>query len=400
MKIAITAFEARPRSGTEAGLAWNWANAYRDLGHDVTVITQRSAVLPGDREAWGSEGVDVRGVGGREYTVAPHGTVQMVRNYGRYTAWVRQAGRLLAGSPDVALHHHVSLSSARLAWPVAHPSTRVLLGPLGGGHLPAFRGLPPRHLVSEGLRGASLPLLGVGQRAHIARRGLPGVVLSTNAETTTYLRRCGVQDVTPMLTDGISEGLIALGPRVLNQRRRLLWAGRMVGTKRPDIALRLTEALLRRGEPVELVMAGDGPERTSLERLAGELGITRSVRFPGRLTWEQMLGEYDESDFYVFVSMRDSSCPGVVEAAARGVPTLAVRHQGVGYLVPSKVASGPVRVRSGAQVVEDLVAAYAQATVPDEYLLRSRLAIDFARTTTWTAKATAALALIDQEVGV
>lgn len=400
MKIAITAFEARPRSGTEAGLAWNWARAYRDLGHDVTVLTQASAVAPGDRETWAGAGVEVRGAGGRAYTVAPHGAIEMVRNYGRYTTWVRQTEGLLAGSPDVALLHHVSLSSARLAWPVPHPSTRVLLGPLGGGHLPPLRGLPRRHLMSEGLRGASLPLLGAGRRLALARQGHPGVVLSTNAETSAYLRRCGVQAVTPMLTDGISEEMIATAPRAVSPRRRLLWAGRMVGTKRPDLALHLTAALRRRGEPVELVMAGDGPELRSLELLAGALGITGSVRFLGRLTWQQMLGEYDAADLYVFVSMRDSSCPGVVEAAARGVPTLAVRHQGVGYLVPSKVADGPEEVRSTRQVVDDLVAAYAHATVPDEYGVRSQLAIDFARTMTWSTKAAAALALVDREVRV
>ncbi|MFI6287044.1 glycosyltransferase [Streptomyces sp. NPDC051018] len=53
--------------------------------------------------------------------------------------------------------------------------------------------------------------------------------------------------------------------------------GRLVPGKRFDVLVRAVAAL----PGTVLVIAGDGPERASLERLAAQLGITERVRFPG-----------------------------------------------------------------------------------------------------------------------
>jgi glycosyltransferase involved in cell wall biosynthesis len=51
--------------------------------------------------------------------------------------------------------------------------------------------------------------------------------------------------------------------------------------KRVDVCLRGVAAARRQGADVALVIAGDGPQREQLERLAGELGILDSTRFLG-----------------------------------------------------------------------------------------------------------------------
>jgi glycosyltransferase involved in cell wall biosynthesis len=52
-------------------------------------------------------------------------------------------------------------------------------------------------------------------------------------------------------------------------------------------------AMLERSLAVRLVVAGDGIERGSLERLAAELGIADRVIFTGHITPESVLGAFD-----------------------------------------------------------------------------------------------------------
>jgi glycosyltransferase involved in cell wall biosynthesis len=59
-----------------------------------------------------------------------------------------------------------------------------------------------------------------------------------------------------------------------------------VGVHRPqkalDVLLRATTILAGEWPDLRVLMVGDGPERASLERLAGELGVSEIVRFLGR----------------------------------------------------------------------------------------------------------------------
>jgi glycosyltransferase involved in cell wall biosynthesis len=59
------------------------------------------------------------------------------------------------------------------------------------------------------------------------------------------------------------------------------WLGRMTEIKRVDDLLRIFADLRGRGVDAVLVLVGDGPNRSGLERLARELGIAGSVRFTG-----------------------------------------------------------------------------------------------------------------------
>ena len=62
----------------------------------------------------------------------------------------------------------------------------------------------------------------------------------------------------------------------------LLGLGRLVPQKGYDVALRAFASVRERHPDAVLVIAGEGPERTELERLGQELGLGESVRFPGR----------------------------------------------------------------------------------------------------------------------
>ncbi|MFB9818548.1 glycosyltransferase [Arthrobacter ramosus] len=225
----------------------------------------------------------------------------------------------------------------------------------------------------------------------------PSLSLATNTATEKFVRSLGIDVVRPMLADGIdSNFIVESSDRVPEGPLRLVWLGRMVASKRPDIALGVVAELISRGVPAILTMIGDGPEREYLLAKARELGILSSVHFVGRIPWNQTFDFYDSSHFLLFTSMRDSSCPAVLEAAARGVPTLCLRHQGVASQVPESVAFGPRRFGSSSELQEKLAdLAVAFTTDSDAYKAAVNSAISFAYTQTWAKKVALVLNSMD-----
>lgn len=384
-RVAITAFEATPRTATEAGLAWQWSSAYRALGHDVTVFTQ-SSVTVDQRLDWLNAGVNIVEIAGESAPRTASGMLGLISSRRLYGAWSRAVqGRVVRENFDII--HHVSWGSVRLRPPFAKlkdPTVRTIWGPLGGGHHARFLGIRPREWTAEIAR--SLTFLLVGSYRWARRSGRNSQVLVTNEETRLFLARRRVTS-TPMLADGVPTGYLAETPRNLLPRPlRLLWTGRMVGTKRPDLAIRVLLRLRSQGLPVELTLVGDGPERGKLGRLAATLGVKAHVTFSGTVDWSEMQAVYDEHDILLFHSMRDSSCPAVLEAAARGVPSVALRIQGVGSAVPNEVARGPRAFSCTRELVDALTSACIELSEAKAYEEASRAALAFAREETWQAK--------------
>ena len=93
------------------------------------------------------------------------------------------------------------------------------------------------------------------------------------------------------------------------------------------------------------MIAGEGPERTSLEAQSRELGIADRVAFLGALPREQIVELFHAADATILSSSWENFPHTVVEALAVGTPVLAmavggvseVLHDGVNGLV---VAAG------------------------------------------------------------
>jgi len=67
-----------------------------------------------------------------------------------------------------------------------------------------------------------------------------------------------------------------------------------------------------------LVICGDGPERTRLEAVASELGITGTVTFRGGLQPSGIAAELKRADIYVSTASSDSTSVSLLEAMACG----------------------------------------------------------------------------------
>ena len=108
----------------------------------------------------------------------------------------------------------------------------------------------------------------------------------------------------------------------------ILFAGRLVPQKNvPTLLAALALRRQRGGHPIALAVAGDGPQRDCLQRLARDLGL-REVHWFGFQTQDEMARFYAVADALVLPSTDEPWGLVVNEAMAAGVPALLSREVG------------------------------------------------------------------------
>jgi glycosyltransferase involved in cell wall biosynthesis len=119
--------------------------------------------------------------------------------------------------------------------------------------------------------------------------------------------------------------------------RYLLCVGRLVAYKNISAVIEALAALGDRA--VKLVVAGEGPERGTLERLAVQFGVAESVMFAGHVVEEDLVQLYRGALAYVFPSR-----------PAHGRP-----HEGTGMAGLEAAACGGLVIASTATSASDFV---------------------------------------------
>jgi len=108
---------------------------------------------------------------------------------------------------------------------------------------------------------------------------------------------------------------------------RILSVGRLSHEKGHDVLLRAFARIVV-DTPASLTFVGDGPERTSLESLARDLGIESSVEFKGVLLDEALAAEMGAADVFALPSRSEGFGVALIEALATGLPVVATRSGG------------------------------------------------------------------------
>jgi glycosyltransferase involved in cell wall biosynthesis len=109
----------------------------------------------------------------------------------------------------------------------------------------------------------------------------------------------------------------------------LAFAGRLTAQKSLGRALEAVAG----ADGVQLVIAGEGPERGSLEDRAGELGIGGRVTFLGAQPRSRIIELFHAADATILSSSWENFPHTVVEALAVGTPVLAMEAGGVSEVV-------------------------------------------------------------------
>jgi glycosyltransferase involved in cell wall biosynthesis len=139
--------------------------------------------------------------------------------------------------------------------------------------------------------------------------------------------------------------------------------GRLSPEKGLEYLLRAVALLFERAdqryEPVpqlEVVLAGDGPSRTSLEYLTAELRIDNRVRFLGEVPHEDVPRVLQSFNMFAMPSTWEGFGVSALEASAMELPVIASDVHGI----PDVVAHGETGILTPARDVEAIAEAIAR----------------------------------------
>lgn len=125
--------------------------------------------------------------------------------------------------------------------------------------------------------------------------------------------------------------------------RVILSVGRLVARKGHDMVIRALPRLLQETPNLVYLIAGDGPYRTELDKLASSMGVRNHVSFAGQIADELLPRVYALSDVFVMASREQPDLCEVegfglvfLEANACAKPVVAGRSGGI----PDAVADG------------------------------------------------------------
>lgn len=145
------------------------------------------------------------------------------------------------------------------------------------------------------------------------------------------------EDRVQVFRRGIDRQRFSLGDRA-EARHRLgldpsrptfVWVGRMVPVKGLDLLLTAASHLAQKQPEFQLVLVGDGPLRSGLERQAEMLGIQGNVRFAGAVPHVELPEWYRAADWTVLSSHSEGIPNVLLESHACGTPFVATDVGGV-----------------------------------------------------------------------
>ena len=167
-----------------------------------------------------------------------------------------------------------------------------------------------------------------------------------------------------------------------------------VGSLIPRKGHELIIAALTELPDTKLLIAGSGPMRAELERIAQEKGVAARVRFLGEIAHDALTDAYRAADIFVLASSREGWANVLLEAMACGTPVVATNVNGTPEVVQDPKLGLLVQERSPqalAQAIRQL-----RALSPDRQAVRT-----YAEQFSWddTARANKALFLAAAHYG-
>ena len=102
----------------------------------------------------------------------------------------------------------------------------------------------------------------------------------------------------------------------------VVFAGRHIAEKRVRLLPAVVARARERIPSLEAVVFGDGPERAAVLAEISRLGLSGAIRCPGFVPWDEVDRELRRALCLILPSRREGYALSVVEAAARGTPSI------------------------------------------------------------------------------
>jgi glycosyltransferase involved in cell wall biosynthesis len=223
-------------------------------------------------------------------------------------------------------------------------------------------------------------LEGPAARRIYGSRTIAAVSPSTRSELR---RRLGFASPIHVVPNGTVDVPVVNGPR--DPDPTIVVVSRLVPHKRLDLLLGEVVTAVRRKPRLRVEIIGDGPERRRLQRLISDLGLQKTVTLHGYLPNDTRDNLLARAWLTTSTSIGEGWGCSVIEAAAWGVPCVALRVPGIcdsvlhgrtGWLVDRPEALGAA-----------LIAALDHLATDDHAMQATARCQDWARCFTWQRSA-------------
>jgi 1,2-diacylglycerol 3-alpha-glucosyltransferase len=161
-------------------------------------------------------------------------------------------------------------------------------------------------------------------------------VIAPAAPMADELLQMGVRTPITVIPNGINLEVLCApqpdpfpGHGVPTGAKRLLTVSRIGKEKSIDKLLERFKLVHETMPEAHLIVVGDGPERSALEKYASSLGLEGAVTFTGYVNGAQVGRYYQHADVFVFASTSETQGLVALEAAACGCPVIARAEMGV-----------------------------------------------------------------------
>jgi glycosyltransferase involved in cell wall biosynthesis len=132
---------------------------------------------------------------------------------------------------------------------------------------------------------------------------------------------------------GVDQAFSQTEPAPVPSARRLLWVGRMAEEKGLPVLLEACRSLREQGVDFQLVLAGDGHLRTTVEERIAQYRLQPHVRLAGWLDDGAIRREIEASRALVVASFAEGLPVVLMETLARGRPAIATRIAAIPELI-------------------------------------------------------------------
>lgn len=362
MKILVSAYACEAGRGSEPGVGWNtaWEIAKH---HEVWVLTRPDDGRPAiEAELARNPNPNLHFV----YFTLPilggfwqWGSAAFVLHYYLWQVQAYFVAKRLHQEIGFDLAHHITFVRYSTPSFISLLPIPFVWGPVGGGESaprPFWRDFSPRAKIYELLRAFAHRFGELDPFVHLtARRST--ITKVTTEDTAKRVRYLGASkiEIVPEASLSLAEianlsrfGLPEATPlRLISMGRLLHWKGFHLGLRA------FAEAGIK---DAEYWIVGDGVERERLQLLAEKLGISRQVKFWGKLSREETLTKLSRCHVLVHPSLHDSGGWVCLEAMAAGRPIICLDLGGPAVQV-TEATGIKVPANDPEQAVKDLAKA-------------------------------------------
>ncbi len=124
--------------------------------------------------------------------------------------------------------------------------------------------------------------------------------------------------------------------KTIGLSHQVIHVGRLGFEKNVDVVIKAFAEVIRQVPEAKLVIAGDGPARKDVEKLANELGVAKKVQFLGTIKREKLAKVYASGDVFITASTMETQGMVVLEAMACGLGVIGVKK----YALPDLIKDG------------------------------------------------------------